>query len=92
MQVGVGELRDNLSRWISRVKRGQEIVIKERGKPVARLTNVIAARLTFPSRGASRNKMSTTAADLWDRYLLDLDCGSPSELKLHRIWDLQIKE
>lgn len=40
MEVGVRELRDNLSRWIARAKRGQEVVITERGKPVARLTRV----------------------------------------------------
>jgi len=36
MEVGVRELRTNLSQWIARAKRGQEVVITERGKPVAR--------------------------------------------------------
>ncbi len=40
MEVGVRELRDNLSKWIGRAKRGQDVVITERGKPVARLTRV----------------------------------------------------
>lgn len=40
MEVGVRELRDNLSKWIGRAKRGQNILITERGKPVARLTRV----------------------------------------------------
>jgi len=40
MEVGVRELRNNLSQWIARAKRGQEVVITERGKPVARLTHV----------------------------------------------------
>lgn len=40
MEVGVRELRDNLSKWIARAKRGQEILITERGRPVARLTHV----------------------------------------------------
>lgn len=40
MEVGVRELRDNLSKWIERAKRGQDILITERGKPVARLTPV----------------------------------------------------
>ncbi len=38
MEVGVRELRDNLSKWISKARRGQDIVITARGKPVARLT------------------------------------------------------
>lgn len=37
LEIGVRELRDNLSRWLDRVKDGQEIVITERGRPVARL-------------------------------------------------------
>lgn len=40
MEVGVRELRDNLSKWIARAKRGQDVLITERGKPVARLTHV----------------------------------------------------
>lgn len=40
MEVGIRELRDNLSRWIARAKRGEEVVITERGKPVAWLTRV----------------------------------------------------
>jgi len=40
MEVGVRELGTNLSQWIARAKRGQEVVITERGKPVARLTHV----------------------------------------------------
>lgn len=38
MEVGVRELRDNLSKWIGKARRGQDVVITERGRPVARLT------------------------------------------------------
>lgn len=41
MEVGVRDLRNNLSRWIERVRRGQEVVVTDRGKPVARLTSVV---------------------------------------------------
>jgi prevent-host-death family protein len=37
MEVGVREFRDNLSRWIAAVRDGEEIVITDRGRPVARL-------------------------------------------------------
>ena len=37
LEVGVRELRDNLSRWLDEVKEGREIVVTERGRPVARL-------------------------------------------------------
>lgn len=35
--VGVRELRQNLSRYLDRVKRGEALVVTERGQEVARL-------------------------------------------------------
>lgn len=37
MDVGIRELRAGLSRYVARVKDGQEIVVTEHGKPVAKL-------------------------------------------------------
>jgi prevent-host-death family protein len=37
MDVAVTELRAHLSEWLARVHRGEEIVVTERGIPVARL-------------------------------------------------------
>jgi prevent-host-death family protein len=34
-QVGVRELRQNLSRYLERVKRGERLEVTERGRPVA---------------------------------------------------------
>ncbi len=36
-RVGVRELRQNLSRYLERVKIGEELVVTERGREVARL-------------------------------------------------------
>lgn len=36
--VGVRELRQNLSRYLARVKEGESLVVTERGREVARLT------------------------------------------------------
>jgi prevent-host-death family protein len=36
-QVGVRELRDQLSRYLERVRHGEEIEVTERGRPVAML-------------------------------------------------------
>ncbi|WP_165491933.1 type II toxin-antitoxin system Phd/YefM family antitoxin [Egibacter rhizosphaerae] len=36
-EVGVAELRRELKRWIERVQAGEEVVITDRGRPVARL-------------------------------------------------------
>ena len=40
VRVGVRELRENLRTWLDRVKAGDQIVVTERGKPVARLEAV----------------------------------------------------
>lgn len=38
LEVGVRELRENLSEWLDRAAAGEEIVVTERGKPKARLS------------------------------------------------------
>jgi prevent-host-death family protein len=45
MEVGVRELRAHLSRYLKRVEEGEEILVTDRGKPVARIT---------PANGRSR--------------------------------------
>jgi prevent-host-death family protein len=37
MDVGIRELRTHLSRYLEDVKRGDEIVVTEHGRPVARI-------------------------------------------------------
>lgn len=44
-QVGVRELKNGLSRYLKRVQKGEEIVVTERGRSVARL--VPATRSTL---------------------------------------------
>jgi prevent-host-death family protein len=36
-QVGVRQFRDELRKWLDLVKKGEDVVITERGLPVARL-------------------------------------------------------
>lgn len=40
LEIGVKELRDNLSRWLAAVRGGGQVLITDRGKPVARLSGV----------------------------------------------------
>ena len=40
VEVGVRELRNALSGWIDRVQAGEEVVVTERGMPVARLVGI----------------------------------------------------
>jgi prevent-host-death family protein len=44
MDVGIRELRADLSRWMKRVRAGEEVVVTERGTPVARLVPVDGER------------------------------------------------
>ena len=43
MEIGVTALRAELKRWLDEVKDGEEVIITDRGIPVARLTSVDAA-------------------------------------------------
>ena len=36
--VTIGELRDHLSAYLRRVRRGEEIVVQDRSTPIARIT------------------------------------------------------
>jgi prevent-host-death family protein len=38
--VGIRDLRENLRSWLDRVKAGDQVVVTERGKPVARISSV----------------------------------------------------
>lgn len=40
MDVAVTELRAHLSEWLARVREGDEVVITDRGVPVARLSGL----------------------------------------------------
>lgn len=43
MAVGVKDLKAHLSEYIGRASRGEDVVITDRGRPVARLVPFVAA-------------------------------------------------
>lgn len=45
MEVGVRELRDNLSRYLDRVRAGEEVVVTDRGRAIARVLPIGAERV-----------------------------------------------
>ena len=45
MDVGISTLRAELSSWIARARGGEEVVVTDRGTPVARLVPVDSAPL-----------------------------------------------
>jgi len=58
--AGIREVRQNLSSLIEDVRKGREILITDRGRPVARLVPATAeAALPFPDLAAFRDTMPT---------------------------------
>jgi prevent-host-death family protein len=78
MEVGVRELRNNLSRYLDRVRGGEEVVVTDRGHAIARvlpigteraLDRLIAQGVVTPaqrpkSRAAKPVKSKGTVSDL----------------------------
>lgn len=57
-RAGIREARQNLSELIEQVKKGQEILITDRGTPVARLVPArTLASKPFPDLAAFRRRM-----------------------------------
>ena len=44
-EVGVAQLRRELKDWLDRVQSGDEVVITDRGRPIARLSGVHSSAL-----------------------------------------------
>ena len=40
LEVGVRELKNNLSRYLERVSDGDEVIVTDHGRPVARLSSI----------------------------------------------------
>ena len=56
ISVGVRDLKNNLSRYLSHVKDGEVILITKRGKPIARLMKEL------PDRQALRTALNSLAS------------------------------
>jgi prevent-host-death family protein len=58
-EAGIREARQNLSALIDEVRKGYEITITDRGRPVARLVPpLLPSAKPFPGRAAFRRKMT----------------------------------
>ena len=64
-KAGIREARQNLSALLEEVRKGREIVITDRGQPVARLVPpaVLPSR-PFPDRSAFRRRMPVLVPNL----------------------------
>ncbi len=64
VEVGVRDLKNNLSRYLDRVRDGEEVIVTDRGRPIARLAaldhptdrlnELIAAGLIRPAKRRGR--------------------------------------
>ena len=75
-RVGVRELRQNLSVYLRRVRRGETLEVTERGEPVALLQPIVAADDRFArleARGISLRRGAGNLADLSPPARIKLD-------------------
>ena len=70
-EAGIRDLRDHLSRYLERVRSGEELTVTDRGKPIARLVPVdgpntldrlIAEGLVTPATTRGRRRPKTRVA------------------------------
>ncbi len=72
-RVGIREVRQNLSALLEAIKGGQELIVTEHGRPVARLVPVDASESkAFPDLSAFRARMPKLSLSL-SQALLDED-------------------
>jgi prevent-host-death family protein len=70
--AGIREARQNLSSLLDDVRKGREVLITERGRPVARLVPV-KPRKSFPNLAAARRKTHPVKPSLSQAVLEDRD-------------------
>lgn len=71
VHTAVSKLKASLSAYLDRVKAGEEVLVTERGKPVAKLVPVRDAALpghlrALERQGAVRLGSGELPADIWD--------------------------
>jgi prevent-host-death family protein len=72
--VRLSQLKAELSRYIARVRGGEEVVVTDRGRPVAKLVPIAGADLPDSARlsgleraGLARPGSGRLPADFWSR-------------------------
>ena len=71
IEVGIRELKNNLSRYLDRVRSGDQVIVTDRGRPIARLTSIDAA--------------STKLAELVDSGLVQPPTEPERRRSAHRV-------
>jgi prevent-host-death family protein len=66
-QVGIAELKAHLREWLIRVQQGEEIIVTNQGRPVARLV---------PADRSGRDHSDSHLLDLQRRGLIRVGAGT----------------
>lgn len=79
-EVGVAQLRRELKDWLDRAQSGDEVVITDRGRPVARLSGIDTAplleRLAEEGRLSGTPRAHRPTARGWRRAEADADVAA----------------
>jgi prevent-host-death family protein len=54
MEVSVREMKNNLSKYLKRAQAGEEVIVTDRGRPVARLGPVVRHEAVSPEDAVAR--------------------------------------
>jgi prevent-host-death family protein len=74
IKAGIREARQNISELLEAVRKGREILITDRGKPVARLVPALPSKgQAFPGRKAFRRSMPALKRTLSSAIIEDRD-------------------
>jgi prevent-host-death family protein len=72
IRAGIREARQNISELLEAVRKGREILITDRGKPVARLVPAWPSKAqSFPGREAFRRSMPALRRTLSSAIIKD---------------------
>ena len=63
LEVGVRELKNNLSRYLERVGDGVEVIVTDRGQPIARLSGIDPATSKLAALVAAGLVQQPTSSD-----------------------------
>jgi len=89
LSVGIKELKNNLSRYLSRVKKGEDVLITERGKTIARIIQEEPENASW--REALRRLMVKGMVTLPSRKI-DKDIPAPIEVPGKPVSEMAIED
>ena len=81
IHAGIKEIKNNFSRYISQVKAGEQILVTERGKPVARIIKENTKIMSIRSALApleEKGLVQLPSSNLRKKELLTISAGGKS--------------